>query len=121
MNVLICSKYKYSHRWNDVKSALEIRGHKCTTPLDIDLELHAKTNAEMTNEEYLQSVISYHEHIKNAEVLYVLNYDGEFGKSMMLEVGYAAALGKTIICLESYEREPSLQNFVTMIAMPSEI
>ena len=121
MNVLICSKYKYHAQWATIKSILESRGHTCTTPLDIDLELHDKTDKEMTGTEYLRSVARFHKLITDTDILYVLNFDGEFGKSMMLEIGYAAALGKEIICLESFESEPSLANFVTKIAEPTEI
>ncbi len=121
MKFLLCSKYKYWDQWAEIKSTLEKNGHKCITPLDIDLRLFGKSGLEINETQYLEAVREYYRELQAADALYVLNYEGELGKSMMQEIGYATALKKPIFCLESYYNEPSLALFVTDIKKADEI
>lgn len=121
MKILISSRYKNQPRWSAVKDILLNNGHEVITPLDIDMELHGKNDCEMSGAEYLKSVERFHSLINEVDLLYVLNYDGEFGNSMMLEIGYASALGKNIIALEPLTKEPSLKLFIKEILKPEEI
>ncbi len=121
MRILICSKYKYEPSWKTVKTTLESRGHTVVTPADIDLELHGHLKKDMSPAEYLESIKRFHSEIELCDALYVLNYEGSFGGSMMLEIGYAAALGKSIIASNSLQTEPSLALFIKEIKKPEEI
>ncbi len=121
MKILICSKYKHWERWPETKATLENNGHDCTTPLDIDMRLFGKSGLEIDESQYLEAVREYYRELSDSDALYVLNYDGEFGKSMMQEIGYAAALEKRIYCLEPYDQEPSLALLITAIKKADEI
>jgi len=121
MKVLICSKYKHHDKWPGIKEILEKGGHQCTTPMDIDIKLFGKSGLELDQKQYLVAVRYYYDLLKEADVLYVLNFDGMVGKSMMQEIGYASALKKDIYSLEETTNEPSLKLFVKAILSPVEV
>jgi len=121
MKILICSKYKFHDRWDNLKIEFEKNGHECITPADIDLSLHGKLDNDMSKDEYLLSTKRFFKLIEESDLLYVANFNGEFGNSTMCEIGYAAALGKKIIAFEKLDAEPSLSHFIKRIAKPEEV
>jgi len=121
MKILICSKYKHYSEWPKIKNTLEEQGHSCTTPMDIDIELFGKSGLELDPEQYLLAVKEYYQKLKETDTLYVLNYDGKVGKSMMQEIGFASALGKEVFSLCDPDGEPSLKLFINKIINPEEI
>ncbi len=119
MKVLISSSYKFLNKWDLLKEDLERTGFICTTPKDIDIELFNKYE-NLSEEEIEIAHKKFYEYLDNTDILYLLNYNGYVGKSMMAEMGYAKGIGKKIYMLEEND-EPAVKLFIDEIAKPGEL
>ncbi|AIW13317.1 nucleotide pyrophosphohydrolase [Vibrio tubiashii ATCC 19109] len=58
--------------------------------------------------------------IKQADILYVLNYDGYVGKSVAMDIGYALGLSKMVYALEPIT-DPDITHLLDGVLSPSSL
>uniref|UniRef100_UPI000B273D4B nucleoside 2-deoxyribosyltransferase n=1 Tax=Vibrio sonorensis TaxID=1004316 RepID=UPI000B273D4B len=58
--------------------------------------------------------------IKEADVTYILNFDGYVGKSVALDIGFALGLGKPVFALEPIS-DPDITHLLAGVTAPEEI
>ena len=58
--------------------------------------------------------------IREADITYILNFDGYVGKSVAMDIGYALGLGKSVYALEVIE-DPDITHLLTQVATPEKV
>jgi hypothetical protein len=58
--------------------------------------------------------------IREANITYILNFDGYVGKSVAMDIGYALGLGKSVYALEAIQ-DPDITHLLTRVATPDEV
>lgn len=87
MKILITSSREYRSEWSRVKNALSSFGY----------EVVGADECEVGAESINDIVSNYLSQIDESGALYVYTEDGEVGKSVASEIGYAYAKGKKIL------------------------
>ncbi|MEF1291391.1 nucleotide pyrophosphohydrolase [Vibrio sp. M260118] len=58
--------------------------------------------------------------IRQADVIYILNFGGYVGKSVAMDIGYALGLGKPVYALEPIE-DPEVTHLLTLVVSPEQL
>lgn len=61
---------------------------------------------EVTREDNIQLTHEFLRKIDRSDAIYVIDADGDTGRSVCIEIGYASALGKTVLLSRSPRRRP---------------
>jgi nucleoside 2-deoxyribosyltransferase len=105
--VTICSSSRFYETARRVAAELAARGVTVHTPRFDYNERHTEVGPEdkaWLTREFLDKV-------RQADLVYVVDEGGYTGTSVCIEVGYAAALGKTIVL-----SEPAIEHAVAALA-----
>ncbi|GAA2642890.1 hypothetical protein [Streptomyces vastus] len=97
--VTICSSSKFYPAAKSLAKELERQGIQVHTPrFDFDEEF-----VEVGLDEKMELTREFLDKIRRSDAVYVIDKQGYTGRSVCIEVGYASALGRTVVLAEPAE------------------
>lgn len=129
-SVCLCGSFKFTDQLIELKKFFDGRGIACYVPRPFKYRIPDKPSSFTDEwlklplfnkrEESRIAVRAHLKKIKRSDVSYIVNPSGYVGNMVILEIGYAYALGKPIYSLESI-KDPAVMSLITEKLKPEEL
>lgn len=115
-SVCICGSFRFYDEMVELRQALASRGIACDWPLPGPRQ----APSAMTADEALEAITRHLERLDRANVIVVVNPDGQTGASVAMEIGYARAQRKPIYALAPVS-DPFLGPLITAVVSTADL
>ena len=128
--VCLCGSFRFYDKMIEIGEYLTTKGIKCFMPQPFEFRdqkqpCYFEENwSLMTNHDKLllskQAEKKYLKKLESADIIYVINLNGYVGPSVLFEIGYAIAKGKTVYSLEPIQ-EYSVMGLLEKTMTPEDL